>query len=420
MHRHSLAFLALLVGTPILVAQVNPGDIALTGFSSTTFGVFTGTTPVTGYPTTGFQGSGTSQAILWDPQNPASFLVGGFGFLGRATVLGPGNVVYTLLTTDIGVVSQMSFDQNHHVVFVDSTSAQVRRLDPVNGVVTEMSSGAQPWGSELSSGVVDPLTGDVVVGGNGAIYRLPNGQTTGVPVVASLGGYVTGIAFDPVTGDVIATVLTVNRVIRVDGSSAITNVCPAGSVPGPNALDVDHNGDFIAGGGTGQVYRIPRAGGAPVFLVNNTAPLGNVNGIAVAWGGGYGRPFGVGCAATFGTATLRATGPFRANQTVTTISTGHGPGAAGLLVLGLSASDWGGVPLPASLDATFGTVGCNLFVSADALLNGVANGSSPASLSFPLALGPAFAGRTFYAQHVALDAAPGGLSFSNGLAFGIR
>src|SRR5690606_5565297 len=106
-----------------------------------------------------------------------------------------------------------------------------------------------------------------------------------------LGGYVSGIAFDPILGDVVATVLTVNRLVRIDASGAVSDVAPAGSVPGPNALDVDEHGDFVAGGGTGQVHRVPRVGGAPVFVASNTSPANAVNGLAVAGAGGYGIAF---------------------------------------------------------------------------------------------------------------------------------
>jgi hypothetical protein len=46
--------------------------------------------------------------VLWDPANPNDFLIGGFGFVGRATIAGPGSASYTLITNNVGIVSQMS------------------------------------------------------------------------------------------------------------------------------------------------------------------------------------------------------------------------------------------------------------------------------------------------------------------------
>lgn len=414
----SLAALLTIAIGPFASAQTNPGDIALTGFSTTTFGIYTGTAPATGYATTGF--GGLSQTILWDDQAPTSFLIGGGGFLGRATVLGPGSVSYTSLTTNVSNVAQMSWDAQHQVVFADFGTAQMHRLDPLTGLITPITTGAQPWGTELAAAELDPLTGDIVCGGNGAMFRVAAGAGTGTPFVSGLGGFVSGIQFDPQNGDVLATVLTVNRVIRVTAAGVISDVCPPFAVPGPNALDIDQNGDLIAGGGTGQVYRIPRSGGAPVFLLSNTQPFGNVNGIAVVGGGGYGRAFGTACNGSFGPATLVASGSFRTGATVTLTSTNHQAGAAGVLVLGLSRDTYLGIPLPFSLDSSLGTVGCSLHVSADVTFAGVAVGAGPADLVFPILLPASFQNQQFFAQHATLEAVPGGFAFSNGIAFRIR
>jgi len=395
-------------------AQVAIGDIAATGFSSTAFGVIRGTA-VTGYTTTGFQGTGTSQAILWDRALPNTFLIGGFGFVGRATITGPGAATYALITANVGIVSQMSWDDSGGVIVIDSGTNQVRRLDPATGSVIDLSAGTQPWGQDLSSGARDPVTGDVVVGGSGAIYRLPSGGITGTPVASGLGGYVTGIAFDPITGEIIATVLTANRLIRVDSGGAVTNIAPPFSIPGPNALAVDQNGDFIAGGGVGQVYRVSRAGGSPTFLANNTSPNGNVNGLAVAGGGGFGIPFGQGCNGVAGPVALTAAGPFLVGSTVTMTSTNHAPNTLGVLVLGFSNTLHQTFALPYLLDPTLGTSNCYLRVSIDATVIGFSDAGNPASLAFGLPLSSGFSGFRFYAQHACFEPVPGNLSWSNGL-----
>ncbi|HEX5051586.1 MAG TPA: hypothetical protein VFZ65_07440 [Planctomycetota bacterium] len=400
-------------------AQVAAGDIAVTGFSTSAFGVISAGPTVTGYTTGGFQGTGTatSQAILWDRAHPNDFLVGGFGFIGRASITGPGSVVYAPVTNGVGVVSQMTQDDAGQIVFADSGTNQVRRLDPVSGVVTELSTGAQPWGSSLSSGAWDPLTGDTVLGGSGEIYRLADGATTGTLVVGGLGGFVSAIAFDPVTGEILATVLTANRLVRVSAGGAVSDVAPPFSIPGPNALAIDGNGDLVTGGGTGQVYRVPRAGGAPVFLASNTSPANAVNGLSVAGAGGYGIPFGASCSATSGPATLIATGPFAVGSTVSTTSGNHAANSLGILVLGLDRTNYLGLPLPFLLDPVFGTASCYLNVSLDVTFGGVTGASSPAELTFSFVLPPSFAGQHFYAQHACLEPVPGLLSWSNGLAF---
>lgn len=411
-----LSGFAAVLTTTTTTAQVQPGDIVATGFSSSAFGVLRGTA-ITAYTTTGFQGTGaaSSQAILWDPANPNDFLIGGFGFVGRATILGGGSVSYSLITNNVGIVSQMSWDDNGGVIVVDSGSNEVSYLDPIAGTVVDLSTGTQPWGTDLGAGARDPITGDIICGGNGGLYRLTIGSAVAVPIVTGLGGVVSGIAFDPVTGEIVATVLTANRLIRVDSGITVTDIAPPFSIPGPNALAVDQNGDFIAGGGTGQMYRVLRAGGSPVFLANNTSPFGNVNGLAVAYGSGFGIPFGQGCSGAAGIVELTASGPFLVGSPITTSSSNHAPNTIGLEVLGLSNSDYLGLPLPFLLDPLLGTSGCSLYASADVTLAAIADAGNPATLSFVITPNASFSGQRLYVQHVGLEAVAGGLSFSNGL-----
>ncbi len=417
--RHPLPLLAAVLCSPLVPGQVQRGDIAVTGFSTSAFGIIGAGNAVTGYATGGYLGTGSSQCVLWDRFVPNSFLIGGNGFIGRATILGPGSVSYTLLTANVGIAAQLSWDGAGQVVVVDSGTDQVRRFDPATGAVVDLSAGPQPWGTSLSSGAWDPVNGDIVLGGDGGIHRFSLGSTTATPVVTGLGGFVSGIAFDPVHGEIVATVLTVNRVVRVGAAGSVTDVAPAGSVPGPNALDVDENGDFVAGGGTGQVYRIPRAGGSPAFLVANTSPANAVNGLAVAGAGGYGIGFGDACNATFGAATLVASGPFLVGSTVTTTSIDHAPNSIGVLALSLSRATYLGLPLPFLVDGVLGTAGCYLNVGLDVTLGGATSSTTPASLSFSFVIPPSFAGQEFFAQHLCLEPVPGSLSFSNGLAFRI-
>jgi hypothetical protein len=412
----TLALVLFLSSAPSF-AQVASGDIAVTGFSSSAFGVISAGPAVTGYATPGF--GGLSQTILWDPAHPNDFLVGGVGFVGRATITGHGTVSYAPITSAVGVVSQMSWDAAGGIVFADSGTNQIRRLDLAAASVTDLSAGAQPWGTALNASAVEPVTGDVIAGGTDAIYRLARGAAVATVVVSGLGGVVTAIAFDPHTGDIVATVLTANRLLRVDALGNVSDIATPFSIPGPNALDVDPNGDYISGGGTGQVYRVPYAGGPAVFIASNTSPMGPLNGIAVAGGGGSGIAFGQGCNGASGPVALTATGTFQVGSLLTTTSTNHAPGALGVLVLGLSNSVHMGLPLPFLLDPLFGTAGCNVYVSIDATLIGFAGPTGPAPLAFSFPLTPGFAAHRFYIQHASFEPVAGGMAWSNGLAIAV-
>lgn len=394
-------------------AQVLAGDIATTRFSTTEFDIQRGTTR-TAYNTGGFGGTGSSFAVLWDPTNPNDFLVGGFDFIGRATITGPGTVSYSLISASVGIVVGMSWDNDHQVVFIDAAAGQVRRLDPANGQIVDLSTGTQPWGFDANAGAFDPATGDTVVGGNGALYRLRRGTTTAVPIVSGLGGYVSGVTFDPVTGEVIATVLTANHMVRVDAAGAVSNVVP--SLSGPNSVATDQNGDFVVCGGTGQVWRVPRTGGS-FTLIGGATALAPVNDISVAGGGGGAYAYGQGCAGATGVVQLSATAPFRPGVAISTTSTNHAANGLGVLILGFSNTSHAGNPLPFALDPLLGTSGCFLNASIDASVLGVVTGGA---LTFPVTVPQWFAGSALYAQHACFESVAGGVSWSNGVAIRVQ
>lgn len=416
MHQRLSTVLSLAVLTALsLPAQVLPGDIGVVGFSTSAFGVATPPN-VTGYTTPGFQGSsaGTSQAILHDPTSFNDFLIGGFGFVGRATITGPGTVSYALITNGIGTASQMSWDNAGNIIVADAGTDQVRMVTPA-GVVTDLSVGVQPWSTSVNAGAFEITTGDVVVGGNGGLYRLPSGQTTAVPIVTGLGGFVSGVAFDLASGDIFATVLTVSRIVRVTPAGLVTDVAPPGSVVAPNSLDVAVNGDLIVGGNAGAIFRVP-LGGPATLIATNTTPATSAAGVSVAkfsFGGGFAGSFGSACNATAGPATLTATGPFTLGVPFTTTSVNHQPLAIGLTILGLSNTFYGALPLPLLLDPVLGTSNCFLNVSADLTVVGFT--SPGGTLDFSLLPTPPFAGQRIYLQHTVLEGVPGGFAFSNGV-----
>jgi hypothetical protein len=268
-------------------AQLAVGDMGVTGFLSSQFTVMhaTGTSVAIG---TGSFG-GTSHAILWDDAQPNTFLVGGVGFLGRITMTGPTSATYAPITSSVGIVAQMSFDQSRLIVVCDSGANQFVLVDPVSGAVTPITAGAQPWGADLNAGCVDRDTGDIFAGGNNAIWRIPAGTSTASPYASGWtagSSYVSGIVIDPSTLLPVATLLTVNRVARIAATGVLTNLCPPGSVPGPNALDVDANGDFVVAATLGQIHRVPNGGGTPVLIGTATGITGAGTGIAAV-----ARPF---------------------------------------------------------------------------------------------------------------------------------
>jgi hypothetical protein len=92
--------------------------------------------------------------------------------------------------------------------------------------------------------------------------------------------FVSGIAFDVFSTDIIATLLTVNRVVRIDLAGNITDLTPPGSVTGPNSVAVDANGDILVGTAGQTVFRIPNAGGAPTLVGTGNATGTSAAGIA--------------------------------------------------------------------------------------------------------------------------------------------
>ncbi len=173
------------------------------------------------------------------------------------------------------------------------------------------------------------------------------------------------------------------------------------------SLVQENNTIRMIGGGT-QLYEVDRFTGV-VTQIGST-PLSDLRGAERRRG--IGTAFGVGCATTVtGAATIGSKGEFLAGTTPTLISTQHQANCLGILVVGLSNTVSLGTPLPILLDPILGTSGCNLWISADVLVAGQANGAG--SLLVPFTI-PAVFGFTLHFQMVGLESVPGGLSFTNG------
>ena len=272
--RPIIAAIALALTSSPAFAQVSLGDIAITQFSTSTFYTVDTNGMNEVAHNAGNFGSGTSQSILWDRFGTSDFIIGGFGFIGRATITATG-VNYSVLTNAIGTAAQMSFDPAGNIIVADAGADQIVSVDPTTGVVTPITTGAQPWGTSLNAGYYDPVSGDIFAGGNGSIWRVSAGVAI-TPAYATgwitaVNGFVGGITSDPGSpGDLIASLLTVNRVIRIDPQGNISDLVPPGTLTAPNTVTTDQNGDFIIAGSSGQVFRAPNPafgpGGPPTAL----------------------------------------------------------------------------------------------------------------------------------------------------------
>ncbi|MBK6940475.1 MAG: hypothetical protein IPH13_09785 [Planctomycetes bacterium] len=342
--------LALIPG--LASAQVAVGNIAVTGLSDQQFSILD---PVSGnsipYPLSDLIAPGVSdwtQCIRWDADNPNDFYVGGNGFIGRLTITGLGTSSYQLITNQVGIISEVSIDDDGSLVCVDSTSNQVIRVDANTGAITPITSGPQPWGTDANCGALDPTTGDIWVGSNKALYRIVGG--VGTPVLYSSGwssggsAYCSGIAVDGLTGEVYISVLTAELVARVEPNGSLTNLAPPHSVKQPNGLAFDQNGDLVVCGGANllnTVDRVPRNGGTPTPLGQIAGQFFLASGITVVLDTCPGdvEDYGQGCAGTGGFTPAMTLSGCAAPGEVVSIDIANGLGGApSVIFFGLGQS----------------------------------------------------------------------------------
>lgn len=126
--------------------------------------------------------------------------------------------------------------------------------------------------------------------------------------------------------------------------------------------------------------------------------------------------FGSGCAGAFGTVQASASITGGANPVLNTSSDNHDPNVPGLVVIGISSQQSGGLPLPFSIDPIFGTQGCNLYVSLDVSVLAFTSSQSPATLDTSFPVLPEWAGYSLLLQHATLDNVTGGISLSDAVA----
>ena len=167
--------------------------------------------------------------------------------------------------------------------------------------------------------------------------------------------------------------------------------------------------------------RLFGAAGSTIYVIDISSGLAVQTGLVgvgfdvrgVESFGGFSAPIGTGCVGAAGAVVMSVSGLLTGFGRIDTVSRNHAPNVPGLLLLGFSTSNWSGIPLPLFLDPLFGTIHCNLYVSADIIQTAVTSAAAPATLGFQTNLSMVARGLTVYAQHACLEPVAGGLSLSN-------
>lgn len=191
-------------------------------------------------------------------------------------------------------------------------------------------------------------------------------------------------------------------------TGAATDLFPTTGAGGANLQWLAVRGDGALVGGNQTLYSVDLTTGVAAVIAGGLPDLRG----AEPWQS-HVHAFGTGCAATSGTATLAGALTPGPGAGLTLQSTNHAPNAIGLTLIGFSNTTFGGLPLPLLLDPIFGTTNCSAYLSADISVAGITSAVAPATLSFQLTPPPLADVFTFFAQHLVLEAVPGGLSLSN-------
>lgn len=338
------------------------------------------------------------QAFAIDSTTAQTRTIGATGVTSCNAMARKGNVLYaTAQTGGIGGPRQL--------VSIDPITAQASVLFPNLGVdlrgLAPKDGGNELYG--IADGQPDRLvTIDVTTG---QVTTIGNVGFTGIQALDSESSLLFLFAWDvnqglvridPTTG----VAVDVNPALGTQGAAIqfLTTVTDAGGTP-----------RLI--GGNSALFSISLTTGV-VTPIGGAGTLNDVRGAELHRGIATG--FGLGCASIGdANASLSAKGTLLAGANVGMTSPSHPANALGLLVVGFSNTTYLGAPLPIDLDPLFGTSGCDLFVSADALLPVQANSSGVFAIGFPM---PNVLGGKLFFQLAALEPVPGGWSVTNGLS----
>jgi hypothetical protein len=311
-----------------------------------------------------------------------------------------------------GLIGQNALARDANGVFWSTsrvgTTFFLTRVDPATGIATTVHSAPDVRGLAAAGGTelylvhepplpqtidvfarIDTVTGNVTVVG-------PTGLT-GLQALAGLGGVL--FAWDINLG-----------LIRIDPRTGVgTDVNPGLAGPAMQTVWAQPDGRLFGSAGA-TLYAIDIGSGTavPVGSLGSSFDLRGIESF-----GGFSAPLGTGCAGAGGQVVLAVGGMLTGFGRIQTTSRNHAPGVPGVLILGLSSSSTGGIPLPLLLDPILGTVGCRLYASLDVTQTAVTSSGSPATLGFTTNLSMVARGLTLYAQHACLEPVPGGLSMSN-------
>lgn len=214
----------------------------------------------------------------------------------------------------------------------------------------------------------------------------------------------------PRWGNKLAYHLSRQRVVMVGGRDAGGSIADTSEYDGFDWHPIGTATAFTAVENHAVVFdlardRVVSYGGYPP--INETWEYGDQ-------GSGRFVPYGVGCAGTMGTPSLEAQGVPRRGQPFAMVVRTL-PQAAPFVIglLGLSKTQWNGVPLPLAL-APFGMPGCTLFTGqAEPFV--VPQGATSAFWTFSIPNLPVLQGLHFYPQAAVPDpgANPAGVTFTD-------
>ncbi|MEM7204758.1 MAG: hypothetical protein AAF628_31165 [Planctomycetota bacterium] len=258
------------------------GDIASAG------GGFVGILDPDGSSARQFPSASSISRVLWDPNRPNEFVCGGSssssstgGFLIRQVFTSSSQMVTQALapTGAFGAPVQLSWDSTGDRVIVVTNYDQVHSVDATTGQVTDLTTGVQPWGNDVSCGAMDPSTQDVFVGTfSGEIWRLASGGGPAT-LFATVPGSLQHLLLTDIAAPRYLHYLTSDRFGRLALDLAGNSTTYFGALGQPavtnlRAMAVDPSGDFLLlqVSGDGNAYTLPRveavplAGIAPSFL----------------------------------------------------------------------------------------------------------------------------------------------------------
>lgn len=272
-------------------SQLAPGTIGIVKSSTAAFATISPLGTVTTHVVGPFSGTGAPTSILHDPLDANAFLIGGAGFLGRASFGAGGAVTWTLLGTTTGSVEIAGVDAAGRYLFGDEISDQIRAFNPATGTFSNVTSGPQAFGA-LISALYDERNEVMYVGSVfGRLYRMSLAGGVPGPVTQlgpSLGSGLNliGLALDPFDCSVVATALAilpgiVPRIVRFSPGGTVTDLVAPGTPAIPNGIAADLRGDFVLVRSANSVEALSNSTGTVTALPSVTF-TGSMRGVAVA------------------------------------------------------------------------------------------------------------------------------------------